>query len=130
MSVPTRKHPTKSKASLKREITAKIAKVTNTEDLIILNNVIDKYLPLEERSLPPAAVFGDDWTDKAKKIGRILQGLRFREGMNQSDLAKALRGVKQSNISAWENGKEKIPTKRLKQLSELFKTDLLKISKP
>lgn len=129
MSAHTKKHPTKTKAVLKREISAKLAKVTNTEDLIILNNVIDKYVPVEEKSLLPKEVFGSDWTDKAKKLGRIIQGLRFREGMNQSDLAKILKGVKQSNISAWENGKEQVPEKRLEQLSELFGTDLIKLSK-
>jgi ribosome-binding protein aMBF1 (putative translation factor) len=103
--------------------------VTNTEDLLILNKVIDKYVPQDQKSLTPKEAFGDDWTDKAKKIGRIIQGLRFRDGMNQSELAKALRGVKQSNISAWENGKERIPEKRLKQLSDLFGTDLLKLTK-
>jgi ribosome-binding protein aMBF1 (putative translation factor) len=129
MSGHTRKHPTKTKAVLKREITAKLAKVTNTEDLLILNKVIDKYVPAEEKALFPKDVFGDDWTDKAKKLGRIIQGLRFREGMNQNEVAKALRGVKQSNISAWENGKEQVPKKRLRQLSDLFGTDLLKLSK-
>lgn len=129
MSAHTRKHLTKTKAALKREITDKLAKVINTEDLLILNKVIDKYIPAEEESLVPKDVFKSDWTDKAKKLGRIIQGLRFREGMNQSELAKALRGVKQSNISAWENGKEQVPEKRLKQLSELFGTDLFKISK-
>jgi ribosome-binding protein aMBF1 (putative translation factor) len=129
MSGHTRKHPTKTKAVLKREITAKLAKVTNTEDLLILNKVIDKYVPAEEKSFFPKDVFGDDWTDKAKKLGRIIQGLRFREGMNQSQVAKSLRGVKQSNISAWENGKEQVPKKRLRQLSDLFGTDLLKLSK-
>ncbi len=129
MSGHTRKHPTKTKAVLKREITAKLSMVTNTEDLIVLNKIIEKYVPSEKKSLSPEEVFGDDWTDKAKKLGRMIQGLRFREGMNQNELAKALRNVKQSNISAWENGKEQIPEKRLKQLSVLFGTDLLKLSK-
>ncbi len=127
MSGHTRKHPTKTKALLKREITAKLARVTNTDDLITLNKVIEKYIPAKEKLLSPNEAFGEDWTDKAKRLGRILQGLRFREGMNQGELAKALRGVKQSNISAWENGKEKVPKKRLKQLSEIFGTDLLKL---
>jgi len=129
MSAPTRKHPTKSKARLKREISAKLARVTSTEDLITLNRVIEKYIPTKEKNLSPAEAFGEDWTDQAKKTGRIIQGLRFRQGMSQVELAKALRGVKQSNVSAWENGKEKVPTKRLKQLSKIFGTDLLKLTK-
>ena len=91
--------------------------------------MIEKYIPAKEKTLSPEEAFGEDWTDKAKKAGRILQGLRFREGISQIELAKALKGVKQSNVSAWENGKEKIPTKRLKQMSILFETDLLKLIK-
>lgn len=129
MSGHTRKHPTKSKALLKREISAKLERVTSKEDLITLNKVIEKYIPVKERNLSPEEIFGDDWTIKAKKTGRIIQGLRFREGMSQIELAKALRGVKQSNVSAWENGKEKIPEKRIKQLSKLFGTDIQKLIK-
>lgn len=129
MSAHTRKHPTKSKALLKREISAKLARVTSTEDLITLNRVIEKYVSAKEKTLSPKEAFGEDWTDEAKKTGRIIQGFRFREGMSQIELAKALKGVKQSNVSAWENGKEKVPTKRLKQMSALFGTDLLKLVK-
>jgi ribosome-binding protein aMBF1 (putative translation factor) len=124
MSAHTKKHHTKSQAKLKQEIIEKIVRVTKTEDLRALNNVIDKYLPSPSRPLTPAEVFGADWTEEAKRLGRIIQGLRFREGMSQLELAKTLKGVKQSNISAWENGKEKVPEKRLKQLSTLFGTEL------
>lgn len=125
MSAHTRKHPTRSNALLKREITANLASITNREDLITLKKVIEKYIPSSENSLQPKEVFGDDWTDKAKRTGRIIQGLRFREGLSQTELAKKLKGVKQSNVSAWENGREKIPQKRLKQMSKIFGTDLL-----
>lgn len=129
MSAHTRKHPTKSKAFLKKEITAKLAKVTSTEDLMTLNKVIEKYIPSNEKKLSLKETFGKDWTDEAKKLGRIIQGLRFREGMSQIELAKALKGVKQSNVSAWENGKEKIPEKRLRQISKIFRTDIQKLVK-
>lgn len=125
MSAPTRKHPTKSPATLKKEIKAKISRVTNMDDLMTLNKVIDKYLPDEERSLTPAEVFGEDWTNPLKRVGRQIQGLRFLEDMTQAELAKKLGGVKQSNLSAWENGREKIPEKRLKQLNKIFKTTTL-----
>lgn len=128
MSVHTRKHPTKSKAALKREITRKLAQVNKTEDLVILNKVIDKYLPAENYRTPEQ-VFGEDWTNPVKKLGRMIQGLRFRENMSQLELAKKLSGVKQSNISAWENGKEPVPEKRIKQMSKIFKTDLARLMK-
>lgn len=127
MSEPTRKLLTELEARLKQQIRAKLARVTSTEDLMTLNKVIDKYLPPEPKNATPAEVFGDDWVDRAKKLGRVIQGLRFREGLSQVELARALRGVKQSNISAWETGKEKVPRKRLEQLSKLFNTDLFKL---
>ncbi|MFP5458613.1 MAG: multiprotein-bridging factor 1 family protein [Bacteriovoracia bacterium] len=127
MSEPTRKLLTKREARLKQEIRAKLARVTSTEDLMTLNKVIDKYLPPEPKNATPTEVFGDDWVDRAKKLGRVIQGLRFREGLSQVELARELRGVKQSNISAWETGKEKVPRKRLEQLSKLFNMDLFKL---
>ena len=129
MSVPTRKHLTKSKALLRREIVSKLDRLTNKEDLIVLNSVIDKYLPQEAESVTPEEAFGEDWTDKSRRLGKLIRGFRFREGWNQNELARQLRGVKQSNISAWENAKEQVPEKRLKQLSKLFKTDLEKLIK-
>jgi ribosome-binding protein aMBF1 (putative translation factor) len=129
MSAHMRKHPTKSKSSLKKEITAKLAKVNSTADLLILNKIIDKYLPAEKDWYTPAEVFGEDWTNPVKKLGRIIQGYRARERMSQIELAKKLKGVNQSNISAWENGKEPVPEKRIKQMSKLFGTDIAKLIK-
>ena len=128
MSAHTRKHRTKTKAALKREIAIKLDQVNKTEDLMILNKVIDKYLPIN-RSRTPEEVFGEEWTNPILLLGRIIQGFRFREGMSQIELAKKLKGVKQSNISAWENGKEPVPEKRLKQMSKIFGRDLGKMVK-
>jgi DNA-binding transcriptional regulator YiaG len=122
-----RKRPFKSKASLIMAFIEKISRVDKEEDLIALNNVIDKYVRSSEDSLTPEYVFQRDWTDKDKRLGKIIQGLRFREGLTQVELAKALKGVKQSNVSAWESGKEKIPLKRLNQLSKILRTDLKKL---
>lgn len=125
MSAPTRKHPTKSPASLKKEIKAKLSRATDMDDLITLNKVIDKYLPEEERSLSPAEAFGEKWTNPIIRVGIQIQGLRYREGMTQAELAKKLGGVKQSNLSAWENGREKVPEKRLKQIAKILKSKSL-----
>jgi|GEM_PF-1543713 len=129
MSAHTRKHPTKSRSSLKREIAHKLAMVNDTKDLEILNKIIDKYLPEDEKSYTPVEVFGNDWTDPFKKLGNLIRGYRAREGMSQIELAKKLKGVKQSNISAWENAKEPVPEKRLKQMTKLFGIDLEKMMK-
>lgn len=126
MSAHMRKHPTKSPALLKKEIKAKLARVTNMDDLITLNKVIDKYLPEEEeRSLTPEEIWGEKWTNPITRLGLEIQGLRYREGITQAELAKKLGCVKQSNLSAWENGREKVPEKRLKQLAKIFKTKTL-----
>ena len=127
MSGPMRKRPVKSKASLIKALFEKISRVDKEEDLIALNNVIDKYVRSTEDSLTPENVFGMNWTDKDNRLGKIIQGLRFREGLTQVELAKALKGVKQSNLSAWESGKEKIPLKRLNQLSKILRTDIKKL---
>ena len=127
MSRLMRKRPIKSKASLIKALIEKISRVDKEEDLIALHNVIDKYVRSSEDSLTPEYVFGRNWTDKDKRLRKIIQGLRFREGITQVELAKALKGVKQSNVSAWESGKEKIPLKRLNQLSKILRTDLKKL---
>jgi hypothetical protein len=127
MSGHTKKHPTKRKTSLRNALIEKISRVDKEEDLIALNNVIDKYVPHKKDSLTPEAVFGKDWTDQNRRVGKTLQGLRFREGLTQIELAKALKGVKQANISSWESGKEKIPSKRLDQLAKIFGSDFKKL---
>lgn len=127
MSAHTRKHPTKSGAWLKKEIRAKLARLTNAEDLDVLNKVIDKYLPNPERSVSPEEIWGDEWTDPVKQLSRLIRGYRLRDNISQLELAKKLKGLKQSNISAWETGKEKVPPKRIKQLSRIFKINLEKM---
>lgn len=125
MSGHTRKHPTKS--NLRKSLIEKISRVDKEEDLITLNHVIDKYVRPKKDSLTPEEAFGDDWINQNKRLGKILQGLRFREGLTQIELAKALKGVKQANISAWESGKEKVPAKRLEQMAKIFGTDIKKL---
>ena len=127
MSAHTRKHPTKN--TLRKALIDKISRVDKEEDLVTLNFVIDKYIRPQKSSLTPEEAFGLDWIDQNKRLGKIIQGLRFRERLTQTELAKALKGVKQTNISAWESGKEKVPAKRLEQLSKIFGTDINKLMK-
>lgn len=126
MSAHTRKLPTRNKANLRMALIKKIGLLDKEEDLIALNNVIDKYVPQND-TLTPEEVFGDDWTDLNKRLGKIIQGLRFRENITQIELAKSLKGVKQANISAWESGKEKVPSKRIDQLTKIFGTNIRKL---
>ena len=58
---------------------------------------------------------------ESERIGRMLKGLRLREGLTQKELAKAL-GVPQSHISAYEKNKRPIPAAKAEQLGMLLHT--------
>jgi len=58
---------------------------------------------------------------ESERLGRMLKGLRLREGLTQKELAKAL-GVPQSHISAYEKNKRPIPTAKAEQLGMLLHT--------
>jgi hypothetical protein len=71
MSSPTKNHPTKSLATLKKEFEAKLSQVTNMDDLITLNELIDKFLPRdEERSLSPSKAFRQKREKHREKLSR------------------------------------------------------------
>jgi DNA-binding XRE family transcriptional regulator len=56
-----------------------------------------------------------------ERVGRMLKGLRLREGLTQKELADAL-GVPQSHISAYEKNKRPIPAAKAEQLGTLLHT--------
>jgi len=58
---------------------------------------------------------------ESERVGRMLKGLRLREGLTQKELAKAL-GVPQSHISAYEKNKRPIPAAKADQLATLLHT--------
>jgi DNA-binding XRE family transcriptional regulator len=58
---------------------------------------------------------------ESERVGRMLKGLRLREGLTQKTLAEAL-GVPQSHISAYEKNKRPIPTAKAEQLGTLLRT--------
>jgi len=58
---------------------------------------------------------------EAERIGRMLKGLRLREGLTQKALAEAL-GVPQSHISAYEKNKRPIPATKAERLGTLLHT--------
>jgi DNA-binding transcriptional regulator YiaG len=59
--------------------------------------------------------------EESERPGRMLRGLRLREGLTQKVLADAL-GVPQSHISAYEKNKRPIPSARAEQLATLLNT--------
>jgi len=58
---------------------------------------------------------------ETERVGRMLKGLRLREGLTQKELAKAL-DVPQSHISAYEKNKRSIPAAKAEQLARLLHT--------
>lgn len=58
---------------------------------------------------------------ESERVGRMLKGLRLREGMTQAGLAEAI-GVPQSHISEYERNKRPIPAEKADRLAELLHT--------
>ena len=57
--------------------------------------------------------------EKFSKAGALLKGVRAREGLNQSDFAKAIE-VTQANLSKMENGKRAIGRVVAKRIESAF----------
>lgn len=58
---------------------------------------------------------------ESERVGRMLKGLRLREGMTQAQLAEAI-GVPQSHISEYEKNKRPIPPAKAEELAKLLHT--------
>ena len=56
-----------------------------------------------------------------ERPGRMLRGLRLREGLTQAQLAEAI-GVPQSHISAYENNVRSIPRDKAVKLAERLRS--------
>lgn len=103
------------------EMPGKVKKFTHisAEHLQKLETFLDKYG--ESESIP--------WEDLAKdrlakygKVGIVLRGARYREGLSQKELASRT-GISQNNISKIENGKRAIGEKVAKKLAKALKID-------
>lgn len=56
-----------------------------------------------------------------ERPGRMLKGLRLREGMTQKQIGAAI-GVPQSHIAEYEKGKRPIPAAKAALLAEILKS--------
>jgi DNA-binding XRE family transcriptional regulator len=65
----------------------------------------------------------DNWRDDFSENhpGVVLRGLRYRDGLKQSELAEKI-GINQSHISEMENGKRPIGKTTARKLAKVFKT--------
>lgn len=70
------------------------------------------------------AVLAKERIEKYKKSGLVLRGMRYREDMSQTELAKR-SGVSQNEISKIENGKRPVGEKVAKRLAKVLHFDYL-----
>lgn len=56
-------------------------------------------------------------------IGRELKILRVRAGLTQTQAAERI-GVVQASICRWETGQQRVPEKRLWQLTKLYQEEI------
>lgn len=80
-----------------------------------------KQTPDEKGSVPWREVFKKE-IEKFGEAGVTLRGNRYKKGITQVDLSKAI-GVSQHHISEMENGKRTIGKEMAKRLAEFFDTD-------
>lgn len=57
-------------------------------------------------------------------LGENIRYLRIKNGFSQDDIAEKLGYKSYTTIQKWESGVSEPPIKKLKELSELFKTDM------
>jgi DNA-binding XRE family transcriptional regulator len=63
-----------------------------------------------------------DLTQKSGEPGILLKGLRYREGLSQTECAKKLN-ITQTNLSAMENGRRHIGKELAKRIGDVFGLD-------
>jgi DNA-binding XRE family transcriptional regulator len=113
MLVHTRKHPTKHS---KDTLCVQHAGITYE----FPKKLADKYR-VPNQSIHPDIVFAEI-NKKYTKPGALLRGIRVRENLTQSEMAKCIQ-VTQSDISQMENGVRKIGRKIAQRVQKLFDVD-------
>lgn len=101
----------------KEELISKINSVQSLSDIKLLNQLVEKILPVNY--VTGVEVHGPDIINPKKKAGIYLRGLRTREDISQSELCLKLN-IRQPNLSAWENGREPIPKDKAKKIAKFL----------
>ena len=83
-------------------------------------NIAERYC-VSKGNLTTEEVFSEI-NQQYTKPGALLKGLRAREDLTQTDLAKHLK-MTQSDISQMENGKRPIGRTVAKRIEQLFEVD-------
>lgn len=87
---------------------------------LFYNLIIQKYR-IKDNTVSPDAIF-KDINKQYTKPGALLKGLRFRENLSQTALARQLK-ITQSDVSQMETGTRRIGRKMAQRLEKLFDTD-------
>lgn len=56
---------------------------------------------------------------ESERVGKMLRGLRLREGLTQKAVAEAI-GVPQSHVSEYEKNKRPVPAAKAEELAKLL----------
>lgn len=81
--------------------------------------VIEKYKVIEDQKKDKEHDVFAQINEKYTKAGALLKGIRAREGLTQTQLAKKLK-MTQSDISQMEKGARKIGREVAKRIAGLF----------
>lgn len=128
LSAHTKEHRTKKNAT-RPKVTLTMPDKTRRTYLVSVDMLQKIQMELELNTLQSTETNNESWrtalglaNDKNKETGLVLQGLRQRENLTQSQLAKAL-GLEQSNVCLMEQGRRSIGKSVAKRLAVYFKTD-------
>jgi DNA-binding XRE family transcriptional regulator len=118
MSARTKKHHTKSHTD--HGIILHMMHEGHVYNIPI--SVAKKY---EDKSktkrIPPEDIFGNI-EKQYTKVGVLLRGTRYREGLTQAEMAKKIN-VTQADLSKMENGKRPIGKVVAKRIAKIFGVD-------
>ena len=115
MSAHMRTHPTK--------VDSNVIRIRHAGAVYLLpKKVADKYrLSESDKAVSTDNVFSEI-NKKHTKPGALLRGIRAREGLTQTIMAKKIK-VTQSDISQMENGTRNIGRMIAKRIEKLFCVD-------
>jgi len=114
MSGHTKKNPIKQEGGIIRMHHAGVA-------YLIPIKIAEKYRVKSHAPVNPDDVFADI-NKQYTKPGALLRGLRIRENLTQTQMAKKIK-VTQSDISQMENGVRSIGRKVAQRIEKLFAVD-------
>ncbi len=92
------------------------------ESFAKLENFLAKHQINEDPEAKEWEALAKKRIEKYSKVGLVVRGARFREGMSQMQLAKKT-GINQNNLSKIENGKRQVGLNVAKNLAKALKID-------